>query len=242
MKNKNIDITQDFDKLYYPKSALVLYETKGRDPDVYVEHFDMDADGNPINAHPLTIREADSLARSLRIEQEKETAFLKPKAILPSNVLSLDPDTEKGTVIWHTKGQLRDLFFVESLGIPNGKAYVPPMLWKASKTSLSVYALKSNRRPTLKTKLQHTPFFNVYENGKVCLGTIKIEIKNSASVEEFIQAWEHYFFHSYFSHMIAGIHIKANYVTLWKGLISEGTEFPIEVLTPNQLTLKNILL
>ena len=49
------DITQDFGTLYHPKSALIFYETKGSNTDVYVEHFDMDSNGNPINAHPLTI-------------------------------------------------------------------------------------------------------------------------------------------------------------------------------------------
>lgn len=239
---KTTDITQDFENLYYPKSALVVYQTKGNEPDVYVEHFDMDANGNPVNAHPLTIREAESLANALMLENEKESAFLKPKAVLPSNILSLDPSTENGTVLWHTKAQTRELYFVESLGIPNGKANVPPMLWKASKSSLTVYAITTNRRPTPKTKLFHAPFFNVYEDGKVCLGTIKVSIKNSASVEEFIQAWEHYFFNSYFSHMIvAGNNIKGNCVNLWKKLIAEGSIFPIEILTPNRLTLKNLL-
>ncbi|MDR6919535.1 PRTRC system protein B [Chryseobacterium sp. 2987] len=240
---KTNDITKNFENLYYPKCALVVYETKGSETDVYVEHFDMDANGNPINAHPLTVKEADNLAKSLLLEQEKESAFLKPKEVLPSNILTLDPDTEKGTVIWHTKAQLRDLFFVKNLGIPNGKAYVPPMLWKASKSSLTVFALKSNRRPTLKTPLYHCPFFNIYEDGKVCLGTIKIDIKNSTSVEDFIKAWEHYFFHSYFSHaLVTGGQIKGNCVTLWKKLIAQGTAFPTEVLLPHTLTLKNILL
>ncbi|AZA84580.1 PRTRC system protein B [Chryseobacterium lactis] len=244
MKNNNIDITQDFDnKLYYPKCALVLYESQGLDPDVYVEHFDMDGNGNPINAHPLTVMEADILAKTLMLEHEKESAFLKPKSVLPSNVLSLDPNTEKGTVIWHTKAQQRELFFVESLGIPNGKAYVPPMLWKASKSSLTVFALKNNRRPTLKSQLYHCPFFNIYADGKVCLGTIKIDIKNTTSVEDFMKAWEHYFFHSYFSHaLVTGGQSKENSVTLWKRLIKQGTIFPIEVLMPHKLTLKNILL
>lgn len=243
MENKNIDITQDFDKLYYPKCAMVLYESQGLDPDVYVEHFDMDVNGNPINAHPLTVREANNLAKALLVEQEKESAFLKPKSVLPSNVLSLDPSTEKGTVIWHTKAGVKELFFVESLGIPNGKAHVPPMLWKASKSSLTVFALKSNRRPTLKTQLYHCPFFNIYADGKVCLGTIKIDIKNSTSVEDFIKAWEHYFFHSYFSHaLVSGGQTKENSVTLWKRLIEQGTVFPIDVLLPHKLTFKNILL
>lgn len=190
------DITQDFGTLYHPKSALVFYETKGRTTDIYVEHFDMDKNGNPINAHPLTVREANILVKALRTEKDKDKDFLKPNGILPTNILYLNPSTEKGTVIWYTKAQQRKLFFVDGLQIPNGKAYAPPMLWKASKNSLTVYALASDRRPTDKTKLYYAPFFNIYEDGKVCMGTVSVDIKKSASVEEFIQAWEHYFFNS----------------------------------------------
>jgi hypothetical protein len=69
------DITQDFGTLYHPKSALVFYETKGQTTDVYVEHFDMDKNGNPINAHPLTIKEANVLAKALHTEKEKTKPF-----------------------------------------------------------------------------------------------------------------------------------------------------------------------
>ena len=187
------DITQDFGTLYHPKSALVFYETKGRTTDVYVEHFDMDSNGTPINAHPLTVKEANILAKALQTDEEKSTAFLKPKGILPTNILHINP-SEKGTVLWYTKAQEQQLYFVNGLGIPNGKAYVPPMLWYASKNSLAVFALTTDRRPTEKTLLYYAPFFNIYEDGKVCMGTVSIDIKNSASVEEFTTAWENYFF------------------------------------------------
>jgi hypothetical protein len=127
------DITQDFGTLYHPKSALIFYETKGSNTDVYVEHFDMDSNGNPINAHPLTIKEANVLAKALQTEKEKNKAFLKPNGILPTNILHINPNAEKGTVLWYTKAKQRQLYFVDSLQIPNGKAQVPPMLWKASK-------------------------------------------------------------------------------------------------------------
>lgn len=44
------NITENFGTFYHPKSALVFYETKGTNTDMYVEHFDMDKNGNPINA------------------------------------------------------------------------------------------------------------------------------------------------------------------------------------------------
>ncbi|KMQ70404.1 PRTRC system protein B [Chryseobacterium koreense] len=238
--NNATDITANFGTLYFPKSALVFYVTNGTDKETYVEHFDMDRDGNPINAHPLTVREATILAKCLQTDEEKNTAFLKPKGILPTNVLHINPSNDKGTVLWYTKAKKQQLYFVDDLGIPNGTAQVPAMLWLASKSSLTVFALATNRRPTEKTSLHYAPFFNIYEKGNVCMGTVSIDIKNSASVEEFIQAWEHYFFNSYFSHSLCSNLTKKNIVTLWKDLVNTDKPFPNEVLKANSKTLKNI--
>lgn len=241
MNNTN-DITASFGTLYHPKSALVFYETKGANTDVYVEHFDMDKNGNPINAHPLTVKEAKVLARALQTKKDKDNAFLKSNGILPTNILHINPNTDKGAVLWYTKAQRRQLYFVSGLDIPNGMAYVPPMIWYANKNSLSVFALASDRRPTEKTPLYFAPFFNSYEDGKVCMGSVNINIKNSASVEEFVSAWEDYFFNSYFSHLLGSDSpIKGNCVTLWKDLIQTGKPFPKELLKKNNKTLKNLL-
>ena len=241
MNNTN-DITASFGTLYHPQSALVFYETKGANTDVYVEHFDMDKNGNPINAHPLTVKEAKVLANALQTEKDKDNAFLKSNGILPTNILHINPNTDKGAVLWYTKAQRRQLYFVSGLDIPNGMAYVPPMIWYANKNSLSVFALASERRPTEKTPLYFTPFFNSYEDGKVCMGSVNINITNSASVEEFTKAWEDYFFNSYFSHLLgSNSPIKGNCVTLWKDLIQTGKPFPKEVLKKNNKTLKNLL-
>ena len=234
------DITQDFGTLYHPTSALVFYQSDERHKDTYVEHFDMDKNGNPVNVHPLSVNEAKMLAKALHTDKEKDKAFLKPKGILPTNILHINP-SEKGTVLWYTKAQQRQLYFVNSLGIPNGIAQVPPMLWLASKSSLTVFALANDRRPTEKTPLHYAPFFNIYEKGNVCMGTVSIDIKNSASVEEFIQAWEHYFFNSYFSHSLCENLTKKNIVNLWKDLINTDKPFPKEVLKKNNKTLKNLL-
>lgn len=235
------DITENFGTLYYPKSALVFYETAGTETDIYVEHFDMDSNGTPINAHPLTVKEADVLAKALQTDEERNKAFLKPKGILPTNILHINPSAENGTVLWYTRSKQRQMYFIDSLGISNGMAQVPPMLWLANKSSLTVFALANDRRPTEKTPLYYAPFFNIYEKGNVCMGTVSIDIKNSSSVEEFIQAWEHYFFNSYFSHSLCENLTKKNIVNLWKDLINTDKPFPKEVLKKNSKTLKNLL-
>lgn len=234
------DITQDFSALYYPKSALVFYLTKGNRKATYVEHFDMDRNGNPINAHPLTEREADGLAKALKTAKEEKESLLKPKAILSTQLLYFEPLGSK--VVWFTKAMQRELHFTETLGIPKGKAHVPPMLWTANRSSLTVFALANNRRPAEKTKLYNAPFFNVYENGNVCMGSVDIRIKKMASLEEFINNWEDYFFNSYFSHLMNNFNpIKGNCISLWKDLITTDKPFPTEVLTQSNLTLKDIL-
>ncbi|MDQ6472716.1 PRTRC system protein B [Flavobacterium sp. LHD-80] len=240
--NTATDITQSFGTLYYPKSALVFYESKGLSKEVYVEHFDMDKNGSPINAHPLTEREAQRLAKALHTEKNKDRAFLQSEGILPTAVLHINPGTDKGAVLWHTKSQRRPLYFIEGLGIPSGQAFVPAMVWQADKNSLRVFALSSDRRPTANTPLYCAPFFNIYEDGRVCMGSVSIDIKNSASVEEFTRAWEDYFFNSYFSHLMGeNSPVKGNCVGLWKELIATNRTFPKEMLKKNNKTLKNLL-
>ena len=96
------DITHNFGTLYYPKSALVFYETDDYNPEGYVEHFDIDDNGHPVNAHPLTVREANRLAKSLTIHSRKEKDFLKPNGLMSENVLYIE-STENGKVILLTK-------------------------------------------------------------------------------------------------------------------------------------------
>lgn len=235
------ETTMDLGSLYQPKCALLFYEKVGLDNQTFVEHYDVDDSGNLANAHPLTVREAQALARALHTDREKSKAFLKPIGIMPTNVLHINP-SENGSVIWFSKAGQRQLFFVEGLDIPNGMAAVPPMLWIGSKKCLSVFALAGNRRPTANTPLYDAPFFNVYANGKVCMGTVNVDIEKSASLEDFMRAWETYFFNSYFSHLMASHNpIIGNCVSIWKRLVGTDEPFPIEVLKKNKRTIKTLL-
>jgi|SRR5690554_5439362 len=234
------DITNEFGRFYYPKSLMVFYKRKGRINESFVEFFDIDKDGNPINAHPLTVNEAKQLATALDTEKENKEAFLIPQGILDSSILYTNSQEEKA--VWFTKAQHRELYFTEILGIPNGIAHLPPLLWVADRQHLKIFALGSNRRPTNSTKLYNAPFFNVDEDGKVCMGTVDINIDGVASLEEFMNVWEAYFFNSYFSHLMDGHNpIDGNCVLLWENLVSSEEQFPKSVLTTTGLTIKDLL-
>lgn len=236
-----IDITNDFGTLYLPKCAFVFYENESKNSETYVEYFEMDDNGNPINAHPLTVREAQRLSKTLNIQNKKDKDFLKPNGIISPNILHIN-SSENGKVVWFTKSQERELFFVKNLNIQNGKANIPPLLWVANKQNLKIFALENNERPDENTPIFHAPFFNVYENGNVCMGTVDVKIKNSSSLEEFIESWENYFFNSYFSHLMNNHNpIKGNCVNLWKNLIETKESFPIAQLIINNKILKELL-
>ncbi|MDN5480929.1 MAG: PRTRC system protein B, partial [Chryseobacterium sp.] len=127
IKNEETDITNNFGTLYHPKSALVFYETEGYNPDGYIEYFDIDRNGNPINAHPLTVREAQRLSTMLNIQNKKDKDFLRPSGVISENILFIDT-SENGKVVWYTKAQERHLLFTDKLSIPNGLANVPPLV------------------------------------------------------------------------------------------------------------------
>jgi PRTRC genetic system protein B len=199
----------------------------------------MDERGRPINAHPLTLREGERLSKLLRGPKKTQELF-HVEGIIGSHILKIDAHRQK--VIWYTKATQRSLHFVADLEIPNGIAKVPPMLWCADRHKLAVYAMKTAQRPTLDTPLYHAPFFNMYADGKVCLGNIDVDIQDAIALETFTASWEHYFFNSYFSHLIDGHNpVAGNCELLWQQLLSTGGAFPKEQLIKSKTTLKQLL-
>jgi PRTRC genetic system protein B len=236
------DITNNFGLLYFPMKALVLYKKQYQNYNstYYVESYDMDSKGQPINAHPLTVKESEALAKMLTIKTKKENQFLTPNGFLPKNVLYLNSGKQP-CVIWHTAPQEADLLFDKGLNIACGKASVPALVWKADRNNLQVFAIKE-RTPNGETPLFQAPFFNLSQNGRVCMGNVQVKIPKNCSLENFISLWQTYFFNSYFTHLLGDFPpLKGNIVQLWQGLLKSQKKFPNKVLLANRYTLKNLL-
>lgn len=233
------DITNRFEAYYSPCSALVFYRCNTGMNESYVEFYDIDKNGIPINAHPLTVRESRKLAESLMVDREKANQ-LRSDGLLPSNLLYFDAGSDK--IIWYTKAQFRDLYFTESLNIPSGRCHTPAMLWVAYRDSLNVHALIGDRKPTLNTPLFFAPFFNVNKSGNVCLGSVDVQTTEHNSVKDLMKLWETYFFNSYFSHLMEDhIPTNGNCVLLWEDLIGSDKPFPKEILKKTGNKLKDLL-
>lgn len=144
-------------------------------------------------AQPLTEAFVDSLARSLYGSSKAE--------VLPEHILA------KGDrmISWWTPAQRRQMFYQNSEGKAaglNGCIFPqPPLVWRVGNGDLTVRAIMENQSPDAKTKLAFAPFWNLSDNGRVCLGSMRRP--DSATVAS-IESWERGFYESAFTHSNVG--------------------------------------
>lgn len=229
------------DDIYVPRKAIVVYSTLQKYAGkIYVEAYDMDNRGKPINAHPLSVEESLHLSHALSVGDETP-AFPASKGLLPAGILYINPRRD-GFAVWYTPARMVNILFAETLGIPSGKVPVPPLIWKATLNRLYVYAVGEEKKVAMKTALCHAPFFNIHENGEVCMGTVDIAIEKSCSLEDFIRQWEQYFWDSRFSHLINNSSpVTGDITQLWQQLVKQGKTFPYHRLIHNGRSLKDII-
>lgn len=230
------NITSKFKtKTLAPTQAIVIFR---KDDSIYVESYDIDENGKPINAHPLSTDEGVKLSTAL--SHADRSSYLVSKGVLPENILFID-QSALGHAVWYTPPMEVGLFFKKELTIPSGLAHIPGLVWKASSTNLTLFALKSVKKPTSGSPLYFAPFFNISTQGLVCMGTVNIEVKDLC-LEEFMISWQQYFFNSFFSHLLGEYHpARSNIVQLWQGLVNTGAPFPAEELVKTNLTLSHFL-
>jgi|SRR6185503_4268057 len=243
------NVSQQFNEQYQPFKALLIYRSveqesechERKESGIYVESYDIGKYGSPINAHPLSIKEMTALSELLQSTQELKNSYLQCSGILPSRLLYVNTQNN-GYAVWHTPPQQVGLFFTNSLGIPSGKANIPALLWKATKESVQVFALKGKAKPTAGTALYYAPFFNLSADGRVCMGTVNIQIDRQTCLENFMAQWESYFFNSYFTHTLGNHrHCKGNLIQLWQEQVGTGREFPQNALIKNGKKLEDFI-
>lgn len=162
--------------------------------------------------------------------------------ILPENVIARTADV----IVWWSPAQIRTMFFTDRGGDKalrelNGKRYPhPPLVFRASGNHLWIRVLRRNERPNPDTKMHMAPYWNCYDNGSVCTGTMRIPQQKSVAA---IVEWEQSFFNSAFSHA-AGVTRHTKYpqglLAMWKGLRGK-IRFPAQYLFPLNETLEQFV-
>jgi PRTRC genetic system protein B len=183
-------------------------------------------------AQMLTIDFVHTMVRSLGGNAEA--------VLLPENILA------KGSrsIAWWTPAQRRHIFFQSREGKAktlNGKIFPhPPLVWVVSDKHLFLRALSENKRPTTSTKMAVAPYWNISDNGAVCVGSMRNP--NTCAVSS-IAEWENGFYESAFTHSNVGrsSRHKDGFEGLWGSLAGKRMPFPAKMLISLSQTLAQFL-
>jgi len=169
------------------------------------------------------------------IKQAKSNWF---KSYNEENILVKD----SSVIAWHRPRQTRTLYLTnEAINLE-----IPPLLYifrtpKSNEVaSLSVFALAANKRPNLKSKLYHAPLMNIYSDGRLCLGNMKLP---RVIDDKTITLVESEFFGSRFTHPNHSnlTRKKMDIVKFYKMKQKSGQRIMTSELMPTKKTLLDIL-
>jgi PRTRC genetic system protein B len=173
------------------------------------------------------------------------SSYMKQKAVqmgfdglIPPHILYGFNKLGLTAVIWYRPAMRRSLNFGSSTLKGVGLVPIPATIYILINTTLYVYALASDDRPDLKTKLYNAPFFNIYADGNVCMGTARVG-KRSKSFEGEAERFERAFFLAEQGDMNAIGATKTSLPILWKELAGSNKPFPQKELV-QQKTYKTL--
>ena len=214
------------------RKAVMVYA--GTHAYVTVHDVLRDAQGKPHYGPPeaLSAEFVKSLCELLNQKVAREIE------VLPNNVLCLTDDL----VAWWCPAAVRPMFFEsatdkEANALSGGKFPHPALVFVAIERQLSVRALPTNERPTSSTLLMSAPYWNTYEDGSVCTGSMHVPTSEvSCSV---IEEWERGFFESAFTHPSGAVRLtsyKGGIIPMWASVLNSDA-FPDQHLVPAHETL-----
>ena len=229
----NIGSSQDFRLsralLVYGKSSYDGYPY--RHPFVTLHEVVHDSDG-------ARLAEGQLMTPQMLIDLMTGLGRSVPVEILPERVLVRTAEV----LVWWMPSGVRTMFFSDRGGDPilksmNGKVYPhPALVFKACGSHLWVRALIKNERPRPEIKLCMAPYWNCYDNGVCCVGSMKIPRERSVAA---IELWEQSFFQSEFTHA-SGVRkharFRGGFLAMWQSLIGKE-EFPGQYLVKLPQTL-----
>lgn len=204
-------------------NAILLYGTEQRVRLATVHKPMRDPQGGPAildPGEPLSHEFLDRMVRGLGSEL--------PSTFLPNNILIYS----SSLTAWWERAQVRSMFFAQNCDgkTLDGRRFPhPALLFAVHHGHLMVWALAEDSRPTQDSWLYMAPYWNTYEDGKVCHGTMQappvVRVENLAQ-------WSHAFFASQFTGSNLGIQQCTHpegFLGMWSSLIGANT-FPVEYL------------
>lgn len=217
-------------KTFTPETGMVVYR---RDSKFYVQVHEIIKTGDNKftwgEGKPFQKEQLQDLALSIKKEN---FSSLKLKYFLPENVLYYQPGIIN-KFMWFIEPQKCGIVFAPELKLKSGYFKMPGLIMAVSGDDLTIFAYKGKLRPTQKTELFNAPFYNIYEDGKVCMGTIS-EARKRHYLHEEIDRWDRRFFGGRFTSAHGNdnkLSEPFTFKTLYK-FLATGKPFPERALKP----------
>ena len=210
----------------HPKVVITVYRDQSKN-NFYLESREVKNVGGKVllgAAVPM----ADNIFRNMAVSYAKNNSFeMDFGGYISAHMLYGTNKLGKTMVCWYRPSMKRTLNFSASLGIKgNSVVYVPATFYVIINTKLYVYALMNDERPEWKTKLYNAPFFNIYKDGNVCLGSAQVGKYKAKTFEKEAERFETGFYMAEQNNVHNDRMCKSNPKTLWNRLIKEGSVFP----------------
>lgn len=235
MNEADFEIRTQSDGVLRLDQAVLIYRGAS-DRALATVHKIEEVDGEPVilAGQAMTPRAAIQLARAL----SKGVAH---SGFLPETVLYVDGEL---LLWWVPPAERHIVFRAPELGAPERGEVVPHpgLVFAASSSVWKVWAVKGKHRPTLQTALFRAPYFNVYEDGDICRGNVRVPDGTTA---EKIDSWNAAFFSSFFTHPNSNgklVRYRGGSYAFWRDMLDgKFTKFPERVLVDVKITLGKLL-
>ncbi len=238
MNQADFQLRTQTDGVLHLQEAVLIYRG-GQGAAFATVHDIAHVDGEPtiLAGKAMTPRAAITLARDL-------SQGVRHGGFIPETVLYLDGDL----LLWWAPPMQRHIAFRSTnMGATDGNERGetvphPGLVFAASGSVWSVWAVKSDQRPTPDTTLYQAPYFNVWEGGRICQGNVQMPDGTTA---EKIDAWNAAFFGSFFTHPNIRknlLRYRGGSIKFWRDMLDgKFARFPEKVLVPLDATLRDLL-
>ncbi|WP_354677946.1 PRTRC system protein B [Cupriavidus plantarum] len=218
------------------QGAILLYgEGPGQFSYATAHRMVSDASGRPVIGAGVPL---NRMALIHAVRQVAANALPKGEFLTP-NVLSISATT----VTWWCPAASRRVFFkCEEFGERNAIVAHPALVFQASHSGFSVFALQGEDRPLPETALFEPPYFNTWDHGRICIGSAQVPKQIDVAS---ISGWEEGFFNSAFTHPNHGgkrVAYERGVYAFWQDMLDgKFPDFPKQVLVPMKLTLAQLI-
>lgn len=216
------ELTETLTVSLKPVLAVTVYKSDDR-KEYYLESHDINDNGHFGAGKPLQQETLQGIVDVFFDDRKNMSAIT---GLIPVNLL--DYKVRPGgnyKMVWYNPAQVRVIHHAAPLKLTTAKCWVPALLYIVENRELTVYALNTDKRPEEKTVLYMAPFFNVSDDGDVCLGNAKVQKPKEKTFASIIKYWEDLFWLSEFSHVNGSNKVKSNDLHgIWKKLLASKTK------------------